>query len=1122
MSGRHRDRIGSGGSPSVLVVGATPHAAELAATFENSVREADVAVADSPSGRPDADLSAFDCVVLVGRDDLPSHVERLRERDPDVPLVAVPAAGEEETVTDRTEAIRAALSAGADAFHRADAPAADLALRVESLLDERRPGDRRPAQPERRADSAPAEAATDDLLDDHYRALVEDVLSDSRVATLVLDDDFRVVWASAAFEDYFGVKSDTLVGADKRELLRERLSDIVTDPDDFVGRLLDHYDQNACTSSFVCRVDPGGSHRPRWLQHWGLPITRGPLAGGRIEEYVDVTAREERKADLDRVETVLETLRDPVWTVDTAGRVTYANGAFCESAGVDRKRLLGASLTDLDDAFATRSVAGDDIAAAVGAVLDGESELVRTEVEVDRSGERRVLDVKVVPLERDGEVVGAVGVNRDITRRQEREAELEASREMYQGLINTAPNPIFVADAETGRIVEANRAAEELRGEPRADIIGRHQSELHPPADRERAQELFARHVEVGGRSSELPGGGQVYAVTADGTKVPVEISAETIELGDDTLIHGIFRDITEQKRHEQLRTTLNESAGDLLHAETPADVCRYLVEVALDVFGLTDAIAYRFEEETGELAPTAWSGSVEELDEPLRSLPPGEGPLWDVFVTDETTVFEDDGRRIFETSDAPRSELAVPLGDHGVFTAADPDGSLLDSTVVELVEILAANATAALDRADREEHLRRRDRELARQNDRLDRIEAMFAQLRRLFGALVDATTREEIERRVCEQLASSDQFQFAFVGEPDRVDDRLDRKEIAGNARGYFERVALDLDERAEAEPSVRAALTEEVVTVANTASDLRDADWRKEALSRDVRSVMSVPLVYRDVSYGVLSVYSSVPGKFEGLFREALTEFGRGVAYAINAVERTDALLTDRVVELEFQVSESTCLFLRLSQEVGVPMQFEGVVPEGGSNYTVFVRVDTSATERVLEVATESNVVDGGGAVVNESDEESLIELRLAEAFLPVSLAAYGIHVDSIDADPDGARLVVEVPPTMAVNRAVDVVSDLYPGAELVRKRRGQSRDRATNLVDRVVEELTDRQLEAAQRAFDSGFFDSPRSATGSDVADAMDISSSAFHRHLRAAERSLFGAMFDRSVPEESED
>ncbi|MCS4198400.1 ATP-binding protein [Salinibacter ruber] len=127
------------------------------------------------------------------------------------------------------------------------------------------------------------------------------------------------------------------------------------------------------------------------------------------------------------------------------------------------------------------------------------------------------------------------GAVQDITGRKRREKTLQRLREKYQGLLEGAPDAIFVASAESGRIVEANQAAASLLGAPAGEIVGRHQSELHPSGEAEKYRSLFEtamEEAEAEGMSfTQLEDGSQIYVETDSGERVPVEISATTVDL---------------------------------------------------------------------------------------------------------------------------------------------------------------------------------------------------------------------------------------------------------------------------------------------------------------------------------------------------------------------------------------------------------------------------------------------------------------------------------------------------------------------------------------------------------------------------------------------------------------
>ena len=135
----------------------------------------------------------------------------------------------------------------------------------------------------------------------------------------------------------------------------------------------------------------------------------------------------------------------------------------------------------------------------------------------------------------------------------------------YRHLFENLNNAAFLADAETGHIIETNNQGEVLLGRTREEIISMHQSELHPPGKAKEYRQRFAAHVEKG-RAADYEG----EVIRKDGSIVLVNISAAPLTIRGKRLIIGLFRDITEQKQveealreSEQRHRTLIELAPD-------------------------------------------------------------------------------------------------------------------------------------------------------------------------------------------------------------------------------------------------------------------------------------------------------------------------------------------------------------------------------------------------------------------------------------------------------------------------------------------------------------------------------------------------------------------------------
>lgn len=134
-----------------------------------------------------------------------------------------------------------------------------------------------------------------------------------------------------------------------------------------------------------------------------------------------------------------------------------------------------------------------------------------------------------------------VAVYEDVTERVRTLESLAESKSMYRQLFDQAKDAIFIADPETGRIVDANAAAGRLLKRPARRIIGMHQTEVHPREKADHYRRKFEQHVRAG-RMVDL----DAEVVRKDGTVVPVAISATVIEVQGRRLIQGIFSDLTE------------------------------------------------------------------------------------------------------------------------------------------------------------------------------------------------------------------------------------------------------------------------------------------------------------------------------------------------------------------------------------------------------------------------------------------------------------------------------------------------------------------------------------------------------------------------------------------------
>ena len=573
-------------------------------------------------------------------------------------------------------------------------------------------------------------------------------------------------------------------------------------------------------------------------------------------------------------------------------------------------------------------------------------------------------------------------------------------------------------------------------------------------------------------------------------------------------------RDITKRKQRETALTQLQETSRELLYAETKAEIATRVAKDATTALSNGGVALYRFDREENVLYPMAVSQPL------LRAA----GSLPDVSLDQETCISRAyvDGRTTTRAdvgeSDLPNSLLgtlsgvvAVPLGDHGVLLSAATGEAELADVDEEIAELLAATTEAAFDRLERETQLRERDETLKKRNRRLTEANRLNEIIREIDRILVNADSREEIERGVCERLATSDRFTFVWIGEATARDRRLRPREWAGDGSGYLDDVSLSVQDGMDIqEPTLQTARSRSTTVVPNVADILQEADWCKQAVSRQFDSIMSVPLMYEDVLFGTLTVYDDEPDSFSDTVRSVFEELGATIGSAINDVQRKEALQSDTVFRLSYRLDDPASILSRLASSLNCRLEVRSEVTRADESTVVFVGVEGASPEAVAAEATELVSVRDC-EVIRELGDGGLVSLTVDEPFVTSLLANHGATRRTLTATPESLDLVVDVPDA-ATSRSVDeLLSAQFASVELTARQK-QLRPRDT---DRDVGALlTARQEEVARVAYHSGFFEPDRNVSGREIAETLDISHTAFYNHVRRVQHKLFTSLFER--------
>jgi PAS domain S-box-containing protein len=175
---------------------------------------------------------------------------------------------------------------------------------------------------------------------------------------------------------------------------------------------------------------------------------------------------------------------------------------------------------------------------------------------LDRHGRYRVMQTDARPrFSAKGEFLGMIGVNVDITEREEAERQLRDSEERFRLAVEAAPSGMVMTDGE-GRIVLINAHAETLFGYRRDELVGQKIEVLVPR--RSQASHPGFRETYIDRPSARPMGAGRdLFARRKDGTEVPVEIGLSPIDTAEGTMALAAVVDISGRKRAESQRELL-------------------------------------------------------------------------------------------------------------------------------------------------------------------------------------------------------------------------------------------------------------------------------------------------------------------------------------------------------------------------------------------------------------------------------------------------------------------------------------------------------------------------------------------------------------------------------------
>jgi len=276
----------------------------------------------------------------------------------------------------------------------------------------------------------------------------------------------------------------------------------------------------------------------------------------------DVTDRQLAQESLQHsnsiLRSVIESTPDIIVVKDIQGRYIIANSAVAQFLGKPIEAILGKDDTALFPAeIASQIIEGDRRVTAAGECLTYEEDIQQN------GAVRTFLTAKYPWRDSQENIVGVVAISRDISDRKEIEAVLLEKNILFESVIESTGDSIFVKDIQ-GRHLLVNSQAAAIIGLPKSEIIGKKDAELFPPEiadmlvenDRRIWQSGIEEKIEEVAKDSE----GNILTFLS--TKSPLRDRAGNI-IG----VVGVARDISDRKHAEKALQESEERYRCLIEA---------------------------------------------------------------------------------------------------------------------------------------------------------------------------------------------------------------------------------------------------------------------------------------------------------------------------------------------------------------------------------------------------------------------------------------------------------------------------------------------------------------------------------------------------------------------------
>ncbi len=277
------------------------------------------------------------------------------------------------------------------------------------------------------------------------------------------------------------------------------------------------------------------------------PVIQEPVKNETeyLKEYNEVLVRKLEDKML-RLHSILNIAPTIMLVLSPDHLILEFNSAAERLYGMKREQVIGKNYLDLFIPKSQRSVIKTQNRKVMGGetIKDFENEVISI------NGSRKIVSWNVERLMgATGNLVGIVATGADITDRKAAERALRENEKRYRVLFEAANDAIFIMQGEN--FIDCNQKTLELFGCTKEQIIGKTPFHYSSPIQKDGSNSRKAGQKRIRAVLSGNPQRFEWTHARYDGILFDAEISLNRVQIGSDSYIQAIVRDISERKAVE-------------------------------------------------------------------------------------------------------------------------------------------------------------------------------------------------------------------------------------------------------------------------------------------------------------------------------------------------------------------------------------------------------------------------------------------------------------------------------------------------------------------------------------------------------------------------------------------